>query len=145
MILCKVRSNKHEDQWRKLFHGPREELGYKIAHHDIESLKEAIKEGYDLNYRDGKGDTYLHIAVMNYDLAITKLLVETGVEINCRNKYENTPLISAVSRKDPRMYEIAKYLITQGADLDLKAGKYTARELIHMFEKEELMEFIKEK
>ncbi len=124
---------------------PREKLKYEIAHHNIEMVKEAIKEGYDLNYRDGDGDTYLHIAVMNYDLAITKLLVEAGAEIDCRNKHENTPLIYAVSKKDPRMYEIAKYLITKGADLDLKAGKYTARELIHMFEREELMEFIKEK
>ena len=40
---------------------PREELGYKIAHHDIESLKEAMKKGCDLNYRDRDGDTYLHI------------------------------------------------------------------------------------
>ncbi len=124
---------------------PREELGYKIAHHDIESLKEAMKKGCDLNYRDRDGDTYLHIAIMNYDLEITKLLVEAGVENDCCNKHENAPLISAVSQTDPRMYEIAKYLITQGADLDLKAGKYTARELIHMFEDEELMGFIKEK
>ncbi len=90
-------------------------------------------------------ETPIYISIINYDLAITKLLVEAGVEIDCRNKHENTPLISAVSRTDPRMYEIAKYLITQGADLDLKAGKYTARELIHMFEDEEFMGFIKKK
>ncbi len=117
----------------------KEKLIYEIAHHNIESVKEAIKEGYDVNYRDGDGSTYLHVAVINFDLEITKLLIEAGAEIDCVDNNKNTPLIYAVNRKDPRLYEIAKYLIKNGADLDLKAGKYTARELINMFERKELI------
>lgn len=123
----------------------KEKLMYEVGHHNIESIKAAIKEGYDVNFSNGDGSTYLHVAVINFDLEITKLLVEAGAEIDCVDKNENTPLIYAVSTKDPRMYEIAKYLISKGADLDFKAGEYTPRYLINMFERKELMEYIKEK
>lgn len=121
----------------------KEKLIYEIAHHNIESVKEAINEGYDINYKDINNRTYLHVAVINYDVEITKLLVEAGAEIDCLDNNMNTPLIYAVSEKDSRLLEIAKYLIKEGADLDLKAGEYSARELILMFEDDELMHFIK--
>lgn len=122
----------------------KEKLIYEVAHHNIESVKEAIRKGYDINYRDINNQTYLHVAVINYDIKITKLLVEAGAEIDCMDNNMNTPLIYAISEKDSRLFEIAKYLIKKGADLDLKAGEYSARELIQMFEDDELIEFIKE-
>lgn len=122
-----------------------EELMYDVAHHNIDSVKEAIREGEDIKYRDEDGRTYLHVAVINYDIDITKLLVEAGSEIDCMDNYMNTPLIYAVSKKDSRLYEITKYLLEKGADLDLKAGEYSAKELIYMFEDDELIELIKDK
>ncbi len=122
----------------------KEKLIYEIAHNNIESVKEAIREGDDINYRDINNRTYLHVAVINYDIEITKLLVEAGAEIDCIDNNMNTPLIYAISENDQKLFEIAKYLIKKGADLDLKAGEYSARELIQMFEDDKLIEFVKD-
>lgn len=123
----------------------RDELFYEIAHHEIEKVRGKLKGNIDLSVRDENKMTYLHVAVINYDYEITKLLVELGAEIDCIDNNENTPLMYAVGEAGEESHKIAKYLIDKGANLDLKAGKYSARELIVMFEDEELMEYIKEK
>ncbi len=123
----------------------KEELFYMISHHELEKVKNELKENLDLNYRDKDGSTYLHVAVINYDYEITKLLVELGAEINCIDNSGNTPLEYAVGKADEKSRKIAKYLIDKGADLDLKTGKYSAREMIVMFEDDELIEYIKER
>jgi len=122
-----------------------EKLIYEVAHHNIESVKEAIREGCNINYRSKSDNkTYLHVAVINFDVEITKLLIEAGAEIDCIDNNMNTPLMYAVGQKNSRLCEIAKYLIKKGADLDLKLRKYSTRELIQMFEDDELLQFIED-
>ncbi len=121
----------------------RDELFYEIAHHETEKVKEKLKGDVDLNITDINKMTYLHVAVKHLDYDISEILVKMGAKIDCIDNNGNTPLMYALGQAGNEAIRIAKLLIEEGADLDLKAGKYSARELIIMFEDEELMELLK--
>lgn len=121
----------------------RDELFYEIAHHETEKVKEKLKRDVDLNITDINKMTYLHVAVKHLDYDISEILVKMGAKIDCIDNNGNTPLMYALGQAGNEAIRIAKLLIEKGADLDLKAGKYSARELIIMFEDEELMELLK--
>lgn len=122
-----------------------EELVYLIGNHELKKVEEELVKNAEVNCSDSEGKSYLHIAVINYDYEIVKLLIEKGAEIDCIDNKGNTPLKYALGKANEKSKKIAKYLIDKGADVDLKVGKYTAREMIMMFENVELMEYIKEK
>ncbi|KAH0385225.1 hypothetical protein KCU92_g3693, partial [Aureobasidium melanogenum] len=60
------------------------------------------------------GNTALHIAVRNRHQSIIRLLVETGTDINSRNKQQMTALQIAISSADT---SIAQLLLELGADV----------------------------
>ena len=56
-------------------------------------------------------------AAQNNRLEITKLLIDSGADLNAKNRYGNTALIRSVLSKSP---ETAKLLIEAGADLNIQ-------------------------
>jgi ankyrin repeat protein len=76
--------------------------------------------------QDDYGDTILHRAIIrnkkrNHDVAIQELLKIFKIDINVKNKnLQLTPLIKLISSKSyPGKLDFIKWLITQGADLNL--------------------------
>lgn len=88
---------------------------------DKELVKNMIdKKHTDINCRDKKGDTPLHIAVRGDKKGIIKFLVEQGAKINLQNNALMTPL-NIAARDD--MFSVVKYLVEHGADLNITNKK----------------------
>lgn len=77
----------------------------------IETVKELVNSGANVNETDKYGRTALHYAADGGYLEIAKYLLSNGANINGNNGA--TPLYFAVSRKK---VEVVKYLLEQGAD-----------------------------
>jgi len=80
---------------------------------DIRNVKALIKSGVSVNSNYGNSDeedTPLLVAVYNGDLAMIKILVEAGADINVTTNW-NMTAIDFANRRD-----IAEYLIEQGTD-----------------------------
>ena len=78
---------------------------------DEQSLRQAINEGMDVNVRDGKENTALHIATKHQQLNAMRLLIEHGADLNAQNDYLSTPL--HLSEKN---METIRILLEAGAD-----------------------------
>ncbi|KAI8994812.1 ankyrin repeat-containing domain protein [Pilobolus umbonatus] len=85
-----------------------------------EMLEDILGEGdFDINHRDGRGDTALHYVAKYGSLSCLEILLKVpGINVNMRNKQGNTPLHLAVQYEDD--YEVAlnmvDLLIDAGAD-----------------------------
>ena len=66
-----------------------------IRNGDIESVKNYIKFGYDLNIQSNDAYTPLSYAVVFKKIEIVKLLLEYGADVNKQDNDGNTALISA--------------------------------------------------
>ena len=71
----------------------------------------------DITYKDIKGNTYLHLAVINQLECIVKSLIEKGIDINTRNNDGNTALHFAYSTGNINIISI---LLEKGGDLKIK-------------------------
>lgn len=87
-----------------------------------------LLEGADINFIDTKEQrNVLHVFYFNvlrpnpqYMLDMTRLLVENGVIINCKDKYNAIPLkyaITVVKLPTKEILSVYEYLIAQGSDL----------------------------
>ena len=82
----------------------------------------------DVNARDEKGSTPLHLAVNRRDLDLIKLLLGKGANVNAKDNRGNTPLECAFNntysynvQTDSRIkMNIAKELIENGASIDIR-------------------------
>lgn len=75
----------------------------------------------DLNLVDDDGDSALHCINFSTTLAVVKLLVNGGSDLETRNYKRMTPLCRAVMVEN---IEIVKYLIAKKAELNIIGGKY---------------------
>lgn len=76
------------------------------------------KAGLSLTYAQHNGNTLLHLAAKDNNLALLQRLGEFGIDINQKNDEGNTALhLAAMSTGTT---DILKYLISKGADLTLK-------------------------
>ncbi len=84
-----------------------------------------IDNGANVNVRDSRGQQPLILASRGGSKEIVELLVSHGAEINPAEKEPpSTPLIAAIGRGH---YDIAKYLISKGADVHvISQSGYTA-------------------
>ena len=93
-----------------------------IRQGDLKHTKSLIEEVTNINIKDNKGETPLHIAVDKGHLEIVKLLVEKGADINARvsyppdGKWEGGTALHYAIESD---LEIAKFLIEKGADANI--------------------------
>lgn len=97
----------------------------------IRIMKFLIKEGADVNFTEVKNKrNALHIFYFNvlrpnpeYMLQVTKLFVENGININCKDKYGAIPLkyaITVVQLPTKEIKDVYEYLMAQGSDLNSK-------------------------
>ena len=85
-----------------------------IRNDDIESIKNYIDSGYDLNIQnDVGGDTTLIYATSNNKIEIVKLLLNVGADIDKQNNRGNTALTVAAYNNNREIVEI---LLDYGAD-----------------------------
>ncbi|WP_157803245.1 ankyrin repeat domain-containing protein [Stenotrophomonas maltophilia] len=76
----------------------------------VDEIKEAIENGADVNSRDEKGNSPLHLV---WIIEIVKALVEAGADVNSKNDEGQTPLHYASA-------ENSEFLIDAGANVDAK-------------------------
>ena len=107
-----------------------------IAVGDRDASKELvgllILEGADVNDRDEKNRTPLHIASQRADPEIVKLLLENNAEVNLRDVKGRTPLFLAVRRGrnlDNQM-QVVRSLVENGADPNIP-NKETGENSLH--------------
>lgn len=81
---------------------------------------------------DERGDQLL-AATRKGDLATVKRLLDEGVNVNSRTRYDSTPLFFACDRGN---LEMVRLLIERGADLNVKDNFYNATALTWAMSKE---------
>ena len=94
-----------------------------------ENRKALMELGAEVNARDRKGDTTLHLAVAAGDAEATAALIQAGADLDAANKRGATPLSVAADR---RQWALTRQLIIMGASVNVpmksgaKVGKYLA-------------------
>ena len=71
----------------------------------------------DITYKDFKGNSYLHLSVINQLINTTKLLIKKGLDINSQNNEGNTALHFAYNFNNINLISI---LIEKNADSNIK-------------------------
>ena len=106
-------------------------LHYACEYGMLEVIEALYKNGADMNSRNNNGNTPLHFACNSYNMDLVKFLVERGVDVNAINNTENTPLhklCQTISNYTHSIagecFNIAKYLISKGAKIDVINNKY---------------------
>ena len=110
-----------------------------IRNGDIESVKNYIKFGYDLNIQSNDAYTPLSYAVVFKKIEIVKLLLNAGSDLNKQNNVGNTALILASL---DNYVEIVELLLNAGAntnkqDIDgntalIKSALYNRIEIVEL-------------
>ncbi len=91
---------------------------------DYDEAKKWIRKGADVNAKDKKGDTPLHLAVTPLYTSdaggIVELLVGEGADVNAKDEFGGSPLhYAAYTNK----VAVVKFLISKGADVNAKGDK----------------------
>ncbi|KAI8454942.1 ankyrin repeat-containing domain protein [Phakopsora pachyrhizi] len=78
--------------------------------------------GYDINFKDGLGNTALHYAVIYLSPTVLELILEhEGADVDLINNQGLTPLHCAIQIKEPKpRLLITKSLLEAGADTRIK-------------------------
>ncbi len=92
---------------------PEETLFRSVWTDDIASLRNS---NIDVNIRDGRGRTPLHIAVDNGYVDVAMFLVENGAEVNIVDANGNTPLILIIHKTGNT--ELTRRLLEKGAGVN---------------------------
>ncbi len=75
-----------------------ESLVRAIASKDVGKMEEILNSGLDINARDKKGRTYLHLAINREFVEGVKLLLRRGADPTLRDRKERTPLDIAMTK-----------------------------------------------
>jgi ankyrin repeat protein len=75
----------------------------------------------DPSQRNDQGDSLLHLAVMSNSLAVTKRLLDYGLDVNLPNGRGSSPLILAAERADISLIQL---LLSTKADVHFQGGYY---------------------
>ena len=78
---------------------------------DAEAIRTLLRQGADVNEKDGSGNTVLFYA-MNGPIGIIRLLIDNGANVNEKGSSDTTPLMWAAMREKT---EVVQLLIDSGA------------------------------
>lgn len=92
------------------------EITAMIKNNDILGIRNAIKNGLDVNLKNNKNESLLLIATQNKRFEIAKLLVENGADVNAQATNLDTPfLLSGATGQT----ELVKLYLENGARFDV--------------------------
>ena len=88
-----------------------------VIYNDIKGVREALKNGVDVNAENTWGDTALTLAAWNGRTEITRLLIDEGADVNAENSEGDTALhLAAMNRRT----DMVKMFLADGADPTIK-------------------------
>uniref|UniRef100_A0AAU7YKD6 Ankyrin repeat domain-containing protein n=1 Tax=Wolbachia endosymbiont of Oeneis ivallda TaxID=3171168 RepID=A0AAU7YKD6_9RICK len=87
---------------------------------DANQVADLINKGDDVNARDNRGNTSLHLAAIADELQVVEKLIEGGADVNAKNNHGATPLHWAALNQN---VNIVEKLIEKGANVNEK-NKY---------------------
>ncbi|UNE35905.1 ankyrin repeat domain-containing protein [Vermiphilus pyriformis] len=97
------------------------------CHSDLPMVQLLINLGADVNISDNDGWTPLHCAVAKGNENAVSLLYDAGADINYQTKDGCTPLLQCLldyyDKGDPKNTTIIHYLISKGANANIKCKK----------------------
>ena len=95
-----------------------------IYNDDVQSVKNYIDAGYDLNIKNINGYTALILAAKNNNYKIVNILLKKCADVNIQNYYNYNALIAAVYNKNMKM---TKIILNSNIDIDKEyINGYTA-------------------
>lgn len=94
--------------------------GHKSSATVVDAL---IELGAELDARDDKGQTALHIAAVNGNATVCQLLLDRGADVNARDENNQTALHRLANAPESMVYpwlEVVNVLLASGADVTLR-------------------------
>jgi ankyrin repeat protein len=80
-----------------------------------------LQRGVNVNVRNSRGQTPLHIAAQNGQLDVVRLLLASQqIDVNARDQQGSTPLHLASEKGH---VEVVQLLVAHGARLDVRSGR----------------------
>ncbi|MFJ7729308.1 ankyrin repeat domain-containing protein [Neobacillus sp. NPDC097160] len=128
----------------------KKEYGHSLLHQSIAGRQFEISlflidNGIDINMTDEDGFTSLHYIAIYPNLTVAKEILNRGGDINIRNKYGNSALMTAIVECKGRYYDLVELFLQYNPDTTLKnntgltpielAKKRGYEKLINMLEK----------
>jgi ankyrin repeat protein len=87
----------------------------------VEVVSLLLQAGAELNRKDNDGNTPLHEASSDFDLA--KFLIDEGADVNARDKFGFTPLMKVIDMGIKGKTAILRLLVESGTDLNAQSDK----------------------
>lgn len=113
-----------------------EQLWMSLFNNDFEAVKDAIKNGADVNAENQAGEKVIFSALTvsfmqadNFSTEVVKLLIDNGADVNVKNVDNQTPLFIACSQgliPEDKRAELVNLLASKGAETGIMAN-------VHMF------------
>ena len=91
-------------------------LHLSISERKVEITSFLVKNGADINLKDGYGRPPLDIAIMRNDIEIAEILIESGVDVNAADEHGDTILHIAGENNKIKMVDL---LIKHGANVNV--------------------------
>lgn len=85
-----------------------------------EGIYKLVEEGADINSKDSNRWTILMLAAYQNDTELVEYLISKGADVNAHNSYGKTALMLLAEQKDTDNRALAKMLILNQADIDLR-------------------------
>jgi len=92
-------------------------LQYGAEHNQVEIARLLLEKGANVNLKNKRGETALHLAVLKSNFELARIVIENGADVNLRN-YEGYSALHAAAATFNE--EMVKMLIDSGANVNVK-------------------------
>ncbi|MBN1469865.1 MAG: ankyrin repeat domain-containing protein [Fusobacteriaceae bacterium] len=92
------------------------DLEKSISNNDVFKVKSLIEKVKDINKVNSKGENLIFLITSFDQKEVLEKLVNKGCDVNCRNKYGDSPLLKALRNKEEAL---AKELFRLGANINV--------------------------